>query len=449
MFRWISSLFLIVSLIFFVRCNKGPDREFFAGITSSNLPVLLIDTHGERISGRKRANSVLYILEPEDFITLHSGIYNISIKKRGLTSMSIPKPQLGFKLKDQNGKNLESSLLGLVKDHHWVLHGPYFDKTLLRNFLTFELWSRLGYYAPQTRFVELYFKRKKPDGEFNNSYAGIYLLTEKIEKHKNKVFISSASDNLSQDDLSFIIELIPEERLVMVDNYFQTDISNSCFTCIYPGDKKADDGTKLNDNYKNQIKQYIDTFESSLYKEEQASTLPEYLQFIDVENFVDYTILNELVKNPDTYHNSDFFHKNRKGKLVAGPVWDYNVAYGGISWAVGSKGWFLIHLERFWNDRFFRSEYFVKKYKERWKELRANGIISADTIFDIIDDQVAILHEASIRNFETWKVLGKNLKDLPGEIPDTYNGEIEYLKQFLSDRIHWIDDNIDSFETKK
>jgi spore coat protein CotH len=52
-----------------------------------------------------------------------------------------------------------------------------------------------------------------------------------------------------------------------------------------------------------------------------------YKTVIDVPSFVDFMLVNEL-SNSDVYQSSTFFHKDRDGKLRAGPVWDFNLSLG-------------------------------------------------------------------------------------------------------------------------
>ena len=50
----------------------------------------------------------------------------------------------------------------------------------------------------------------------------------------------------------------------------------------------------------------------------------------------------EMAKNVDGYRISTFFHKDRGGKLVAGPAWDYDLALSNANYLTGwdPAGWY-------------------------------------------------------------------------------------------------------------
>ena len=49
-----------------------------------------------------------------------------------------------------------------------------------------------------------------------------------------------------------------------------------------------------------------------------------YSSYIDGPSFVDFFLVSELSKNPDSYRGSTYMSKDRDGPLSMGPVWDYN-----------------------------------------------------------------------------------------------------------------------------
>ena len=97
----------------------------------------------------------------------------IGIELRGSSSMFFPKKSYTVETRDDQGKDRDVELLGLPEEEDWVLHGPYSDKSLMRNVLTYELARRLGSYASRTRFVEVV---------LNGGYVGVYVLMEKIKR---------------------------------------------------------------------------------------------------------------------------------------------------------------------------------------------------------------------------------------------------------------------------
>ena len=57
----------------------------------------------------------------------------------------------------------------------------YNDKTFLRNVLAFDLFEKMGHYAPRTKLCEVV---------VNDIYNGIYVFTEKIKRDNGRVDIA-------------------------------------------------------------------------------------------------------------------------------------------------------------------------------------------------------------------------------------------------------------------
>ncbi len=73
------------------------------------------------------------------------------------------------------------SLMGLPAESDWILHGPYSDKALIRNYLAYTLARDMGHYASRTRFCELF---------LNDQYRGVYVLIERIKRDSARVDIA-------------------------------------------------------------------------------------------------------------------------------------------------------------------------------------------------------------------------------------------------------------------
>lgn len=147
--------------------------------TSSNLPIVVITTKpGETIKNEPKITAEMKIIHNgggiRNNVSDSGNIYNgkIGIEIRGMYSASLPQKPYGFETRDIAGNNLDVSLLGMPSENDWVLLANYNDKTFLRNVLAFELFEKMGHYAPRTRYCEVV---------LNDEYQGIYLLGEKIK----------------------------------------------------------------------------------------------------------------------------------------------------------------------------------------------------------------------------------------------------------------------------
>ncbi len=70
----------------------------------------------------------------------------------------------------------------MPEENDWILHGPYTDKTLMRNAVVFELGEKLNRYTPRRRYCELF---------INGDYQGVYMLMENIKRDENRVDIAT------------------------------------------------------------------------------------------------------------------------------------------------------------------------------------------------------------------------------------------------------------------
>ena len=227
--------------------------------------------------------------ENRNFITDSANGYNgkISIEIRGSTSQSFPKKQYGFETQNNDGSNNNVSLLGLPSENDWILSAPYSDKSLIRNVLAYKLSESLGHYAPRTKFCELV---------LNKEYVGVYVLTEKIKRDKNRVDISKLKpEEIGGDDLTggYIIKI---DKSTGSSCYgWSTEIANIYIQNEYP------DCDNIAPEQREYIKSFINNFEEALFSYNFADSLDGYLQFIDLNSALDYFIINEISKNIDSY----------------------------------------------------------------------------------------------------------------------------------------------------
>lgn len=194
-----------------------------------------------------------------------------------------------------------------------------------------------------------------------------------------------------------------------------------------------------------------------------------------MESFVDYLIHTELSLNADGLKRSTYFYKDKGGKLVAGSVWDYNLAYGNCNFCNANKidAWVYEGGETnptpaMWK-RLMEDPGFVAKVKARWKQLRKD-VISLDHIYKFIDDNAKLLQEPQKRQYSKYTDLlvterrqqnqgfggfggfpgmggfggfggGDAIGMFAAYRVSSYEEEITILKKWLADRIAFLDRN--------
>jgi hypothetical protein len=353
----------------------------------------------------------------------------IAIELRGRSSqVYFPKRQFAFEFRTEGGVQTESSLLGMPAESDWVLLGPYSDKSLLRDALTFELARRMGRAAPRAVFAELFVRQGAPAPP-EEEYQGVYLVTERISRGKGRIDLPPSRRRPGEES-GFIAKLDwldPERREV----HFTTP-GGERVILVYPS---AKDVTEPQVSY---LQNYIEEFEASL-------VTGDYSDFIEIDSWVDGMIVQELAKNVDAYRSSTYLHKFPGGKLRLGPVWDFNQAYGNASYdeqASLVEGWRVSRARpASWFRRLFSDQAFLARLRSRYRVLR-EGPLSDEAMFRFVDSESARLREAASRNFDRWPILGRVVLGNPDPPPDSIEGELDLLKGWLIARTRWMDEEL-------
>ena len=420
---------------------------------TSNLPFIFINTNNQTINqdakimaDMKVLNSVSGANNINDTIFEYNG--KVGIEIRGNSSATFPKKSYSVETRNKDTTNLNVKLLGLGKENDWVFHGPYPDKSLMRNVLAYNLGNRTGKWSPKTRFFELY---------MNGTYSGVYVLVEKIKIDKNRLNLTkiSATDTIG-DALTggYIMKLDrPETTDVDGKDYW---ISPYLAPTTYKQKEyflHADpDGEDLKPVQHNYIKNFITNFENVLNSTAYTNPTKGYYPLIDMNSFVDYYIINELSRNLDGYRISTFMYKDRDskgGKLTMGPFWDYDIAFGDANFfsAGNTSGWVVDgmgdgdqYAMPFWWQKFRLDPVFNSHLKRRWNEHKTT-FINTTFLNNLIDSCANVLRTAQKHNFLTWNIL--NTYVWPNNyVGGTYENELIYLKNWLKDRITWMDGQI-------
>jgi len=421
---------------------------------SSELPIVMINTLGQTIIQETKIacmmdikyngpGSITFI---NDFANVYSG--HIGIEIRGLSSAGYPQRPYGIETQDEWGENNNVSILGMPAENDWVLLSNFNDRSLLKNLLAYKLFGEMGNYSPRAQLCEVI---------VDSSYKGIYVFGEKLKRDSNRVDIAKLTElDLADDDLTG--GYILTQNYWNSNNSFESNYSpidhpgfDVHFVYEYP---KADVILPVQKAY---IASFVDSLETALYSPEFYDPNLGYRQFMDVPSFIDYFLVNEVSRNADGFKKSVFFHKDKNsngGKLKAGPVWDFDWAWknidiceiyqntDGSGWAHLNNDCFTDNYSTGWYVRLLQDESFRNELRCSYEEYRMD-ILNTDSLFNYIDNMGALVQNAQSRHFQKWPILGLSgpAPDL-GEVPDTYLGELESLKNWIGIRLDWLDENI-------
>lgn len=417
---------------------------------TTDLPLIIIDTEGRTIMDEPKIMAKMKIISNDSKVNRYTdlpNVYNgyIGIEYRGRSSQNYPQKPFSIETRDVAGNNVNVSLLGMPKENDWVLISNYGDKSFMRNILGYELFRRLGNYASRSKLVEVI---------LNNEYQGIYVFGEKIKEDKNRVNMAT----LKPEDNSGIE--VTGGYIFKIDYWTSATGWESPYSPIgYPDYKVRfvyhdPDWDVITTQQKNYIKDYVTNFESILYSTLYNDEVQGYQQYIDVRSFIDYFLVNEISRNNDGFKKSCYFHKDKEGKIVAGPVWDFDWAWKNINEcyifrATDGSGWsYKVNdcnpdvKSPGWMVRLFYDDKFSNEVNCRYFEKR-NTTLSNKAIFNMIDSLYNVVKSAQVRHFQKWQILGKNV-GVPeiGTQPATYEGEVDKLKNWISIRLNWLDKNM-------
>ncbi len=424
--------------------------ESVQSVTSSHLPIVLINTYGAQIPDEPKISAYMQIIHHGDgrLNRVSDAEFHyqgpVGIEIRGQSSQMFPKKSYGFETRDSAGEEDKVDLLGFGEHDDWVLYAPYSDKSMLRNDLTYALGRKLGRWQPGAQFVEVF---------LNGNYIGVYQLIERIKRGGDRLDLTKMGSGDNAGDaltggyifkVDKIHDLGPNEYFYTSPTYRYKNARNYAFSYYYPK------STNITAAQKQYLQYYLYTFENNLNAPWFTSETTGYRQYIDVESFIDFQIINELTNNVDGYRYSAFFHKQRDskgGKMVAGPLWDFDLGYGNLNFSSrhqSSQNWAYLNYgtdENYcmhWWARLMEDPRYETELKLRWSELR-HTTLHTDSIMDYIDQRVALLDSAVERNFTRWPILGVWV--WPNNfVGPTYETEVYSLKNWIRHRLNWMDD---------
>ena len=416
--------------------------------TESNLPIVILDTEGQEIVDAPRITVHMGIIDNGSGINHITDPLNgydgqISIEIRGSSSQMFPKKQYALETQDIDGENLNVSILGMPEENDWILHAPYSDKSLIRNFLAYELARDMGRYSSRTRFCELM---------INGDYKGLYIFMEKIKRDNNRVDIPKLEpDETTGDDLTggYILKVDKWDG-DNNDGWWSDpplpEYEGVWYQYHYP---KPEDIVEEQRNY---IINYITAFETLIASSSYNDPAAGYYDQVDLGSFIDVSLMSEISKNVDAYRLSAFMYKDKDSdddRLTMGPIWDYNLAFGNADYYGGwdPTGWQMdIELGEdyfkipFWWYRIWNDETFRIAFNQRWQDLR-QSVFSEDYIMNMIDSATTLIDEAQVRNFQRWPVLDEYVWP-NAYVGGSYENEIDYLKGWITDHLDWVDQQV-------
>ena len=415
-------------------------------LTDSNLPIVVIETDGGvAIPDEPKVLGTMKIIWHQDGSRNYmTDIDNpaflnydgrIGIELRGSSSQMLSKKPYALEtLQADNVTNNNVSILGMPSENDWVLNSLAYDQTGMRDVLSYELSNQLGQYASRSVYCEVV---------INGDYKGLYAFMEKIKVDKDRVNIVTMDNTCNSYPEVTGGYITKADKTTGGDPVAWTmqgygggwwgGGSSTDFIHHYP---KPNEITTAQNNY---IRSWFNNLASKAgsHNTSADSGIPSV---IDIPSFVDFMMIAEFSSNVDVYSLSTFFHKDRCGKLRAGPVWDYNLAYGHDEFGNRSRYdvWQFNNQDnngpKFWKD-LFDTDMFRCYLAKRWFELTEPGQpLNYEVVCARLDEIDAWILEGVGRDNQRWHQM------------NNHASELQSMKTWISQRINWLNQNIGSYE---
>lgn len=453
---------------------------------TSDIPIMIMEGYG----GGKPADKETYIdlavmtFEPVDGVAALSDMPVLASRAgyrlRGQSSANFEKAPYRVELWDNADQDADYPLLGMPPEADWAMIGPYTDKTLIRNAFVYSLSRDMGLQTMDLRFAEVFINQDGGPLE-ESHYRGVYAVTQTIKNQKTRVDLKQLNPSITGEPLITGGYIFKFDQAAVDDDETVIECTGSALLSSgfgmggpgggfgggglgggnpgggNPGEGATDaepeepgtcwsdlelvDPDPVSDEQLAYIADYLQQFHDSLHEE----PIGDYASLIDLRSFVDHFIINEITRDVDAYIRSHYYHKDREGPLMAGPIWDYNFSLG--NFATDLEGWQWEEGRAGTNDWFRKlgpDPAFIAAVKTRWQELR-QSLLSDQALSDRIDTLAAPLINAAPRDLERWPVgesgfgFGFGGGGQGMDQPADWVGQVDAMRTWTLDRIAWLD----------
>jgi len=358
---------------------------------------------------------------------LESFTDSVNIKVRGNSTADVSKRPYRLKFdkdeKDTDGNvalSHKHDLLGYgYKKRNWALMANYFDRSMLRNALTYHLGKYVGMaFCPGYKFVDLV---------INEEYRGTYQVTDQVEAGSNRVDIDKDKD--------WMLEFVSWSNMLDASTSITAGTNNVPYnTNIKNPDYEGDELTQLISD----VSTWEIAWNNSFQSNSSSTGWPAYN---DVESFIKFYIAMQITGDWDGFFVMKGY-RTPDGPFFWGPLWDKDLAYGNY----GTDGILVEEYENGmfrWNfSNFLQKDIkFVEKAKNLIDSLINENIY--DKLVSNVDDIAGMLDSTRKQNYAKWPISGDCGIAKYGSYTD-YADYVQQVKDYLKGRIPFVQTKMDS-----
>ncbi|KAG3062781.1 hypothetical protein PC121_g12447 [Phytophthora cactorum] len=348
-----------------------------------------------------------------------TAVYPASVHYRGQSSLHFMKHQIGVELNED------------------------VDASLMRNHLAHWMFRGTDRYSPRTRLIVVFVRDRLDADDWSPRYRGVYLALEKIAYTPNRVGLTQLN-SACQTDEELSGGWAWQNNPLGYGDYSPNVVLNEATglfgagarpILVFPEPKVITQ--TMRDYFVSPKTGPLPRLYQYLY---DNMTHPDGLEdHIDIGSFVDYFLHSELSMNSDAYRRSTYFFKDRSQPINAGPVWDFNLAYG----KGGSMTSWLYTIHTFWK-RLSCNYKFASLVQQRWVQLRSSTW-SDESIKSFIQTSAEPIRR-QLKSCVGWK--SDNLQCANVDAKKTkgsYDDEVNDLVNAVLGRAQWMDSSVAGF----
>lgn len=382
------------------------------------------------------------------------------IKGRGNATWGYDKKPFNIKLGEK------ADLFGMGKQKGWSMLANYVDVTGVRNKTAIDFADAVGIeFSSKSEIVDLY---------VNGDYMGNYTLIEKVEIDDNRVEITNLEDlneeanpdidveecelgGIREEDVPYTkgsrkyvkIPNNPEDitggYLLEYELLERYDQEVSGFVTEYGQTIIVKSPEYASEEQVNYIADYYQEFEDAVRADNGINEQGKhYSDYMDMESMAKMYVFQEYVKNLDAGLTSFYLYKEAGGKLVAAPVWDFDMAVGhkykvGSVELADSRG-YLATGRKVSDDIYTiisllcQHAEFRQLAAQQWKECFRDKILP---LVAAVDSTVKENHASLVMNKNKWT---DGFVRSVADVTQWYNNEVEEMKNFLEMRAGFMEE---------
>ena len=422
--------------IYKIHAQEG-DKEINTQLTFTFLPLLVM----EGTFGYDYAQGNISLLSPEAAEPTNSFA---KVKWRGGTTNTADKHKRNYKIKTLNekGKKQEISLLGMREDNNWILDAGQIDLFRLRNRIATEIWNDFAtkpYYASKEPKAKSGVTGKVVEVILNNEYRGIYSLTEAMDRKELKL---KKYDDKNQEFHGQLWKVSSWDKATFWDidkDYDNTQETWHAFETKYPD---IDDVNPTDYSPLYEAIDFVANSNDEAFKKEVGD-------YFDIPVLIDYQLFQETLKPVDNNGKNMFWgiYDVAKSKKLTLAIWDLDASVG-QDWHCSTPlhpDYVLPNTDLGVKDGFnlyhrlssLNVDNYNEKVANRYHELRKT-YFSEENLISRYQGYYDMLVKSGAASREETK--WSEDSDIGG-YPLNFKSEIEYIKNWIINRLNYLDTN--------